>query len=187
MLTFVNKQPIEAFMCSHYPLTPEREYYEQLAIQALRLNGLLPEIIRKKFLERYFEAERLASTEIYIFADNDLIPSSPTTIKQLVEIMQDNPEYSQLGLGWLEDMEPERSNSWKTGENGKIWDFDHVGGIVAIRKGSIKNLGLIPEYKDGYGDDRVMGATARRLGYKVGIVPSLYFYNLGKKHSTFKV
>lgn len=180
MLVSVNEQ-IDCFMCSTREKSREREYFEQLTMQSLSLNGFTPKVLYKPLLLRYYEAERRASSPFYIFCDNDIVLATPDTLLQLVEVMRRHPEYSQLGLGWLPNMNPERDSSWKTGENGEIWDFDHVGGCMIIRKGTIKDLGYKPEFESGYGDDRVMGKVARELGYRVGVVPSLYFYHLGRE------
>jgi hypothetical protein len=177
---------VDCFMCSTRELSDERRYFEGLALKSLIGNGMSPKVLYKPMLQRYYEAEKQAKTDLYILCDNDIVLATPDTLPKLISIMGQHPEYSQLGLGWKSDMEAERNSSWKTNENGDIWDFDHVGGCLVIRKGIIRDLGYMTEFESGYGDDRVMGKVARELGYRVGIVPSLYFYHLGAKYSTLQ-
>jgi hypothetical protein len=162
----------------------KRDYYLGITQLALSLNGYCATIVKKPMLERYFECEYLADEHIYILSDDDVMPSTKDTLKRLVEIMRKHPEYSQLGLGWRNDMKSEENNSWIRSKDGDIWEMDHVGGIMAIRKGTIKDMGFSCDYKNGIGDDKIMGRTARELGFKVGIVPSLYFHHLGVGQST---
>lgn len=163
-----------------------RPYLFALTYHALVRNGMRPKLVRKPLLERYYECEDRARTPIYLVCDDDCVPADDTTIRKLVDTMKSYGELSQLGLGWKADMGSERDSPWKLSEMGDdVWEFDHCGGIVAVRKGSIKNLGYKAEYPNGYGDDRVMGKTARELGYKVGVTPKLYFHHLGANQSTF--
>lgn len=179
-------QKVDCFMCSTENLSPERQYFERLTLCSLFHNGFTPQVLYKPLLLRYYEAEQRTSTPLYVFCDNDIKFPAHDTLPKLIEIMEKHPEYSQLGLGWSSDMSRERNSSWKISENGEIWDFNHVGGCMVIRKGTIKDLGYKAEYESGYGDDRVMGKIARELGYKVGIVPSLYFTHLGGDYGYFK-
>jgi GT2 family glycosyltransferase len=177
---------IDCFLTSHHGLNKEREYFEELTIKSLQLNGFNPIIIRKKMLKRYFEAEKLAKSKIYIVCDNDVIFPTHDTLEKLVEIMRKNPKLSQLGLGWRKDMSPEANSSWRLGTvSDDVWEFASCGGCMAIRKGTIKDLGYKMEFEN-YGDDRVIGRIARELGYKVGIAHNLYFIHLGNEYSTFK-
>lgn len=180
---------ISTFVCSTRILSPYRRYFEELTLQSLkRQEGTLPPLmLYKPFISRYYEANKLAKTEIFLLCDNDIILPTHDTLHKAVKIMEQHPDYSQLGLGWLPDMERERQSSWKTGENGEIWEFDHCGGCVLIRKDSIKDLGYKAEFENGYGDDRVMGKTARELGYKVGVIPSLYFIHLGNGYGEMQI
>lgn len=165
----------------------ERTYFKELTKTALISSGFNVKYIRKPMLTRYFKAEHEAQTDLYIFIDDDIIPSTVDTLKELVSIMKEHPEYSQLGLGWKPDMRSEEGSSWIRNKGDPIWEMDHCGGCMIIRKGTIKDLGIKPEFPSGYGDDRVMGETARRLGYKVGIVPHLWFHHLGVQSSTIEV
>ena len=178
---------MQVFLTSHKPLTKERKYFEKLTLLSLQLNGFKPIIIRKKMLERYFEAERLATSPIYIVCDNDIVLATPDTLKQMVEIMQKYPNLSQLGCGWG-NMQAEEHSPWRLGTIGDdVWEFHSAGGCIAIRKGTIKDLGIKMEFKN-YGDDRVIGETARAWGYKVGIAHKLKMYHLGmgNEYTTFK-
>ncbi len=163
-----------------------RPYFELLTVTALKHMGFNPIMIEKPMLERYWECERLATSDIYLVLDDDVLPSTEKTLEQLVQILRDHPDYSQLGLGWKANMNDEENNSWILHKGRLIWEMYAVGGILAIRKGTIEDIGIEPEFKSGYGDDRVLGQTARIQGYKVGIVPNLWFHHLGAKETTFK-
>jgi len=175
---------MDIFLTTHQPLSKEREYFENLTLTSLFLSGFKPIIIRKKMLERYFEAERLSTSDIYIVCDNDIMLEKPDTLKRLEETMRKYPELAILGLGWRKDMEVERNSSWKLGEMDDVWEFKSAGGCLAIRKGILKDLGFKMEFEN-YGDDRVLGETVRQLGYKVGIAHKLLMYHLGNEYTTF--
>lgn len=158
----------------------ERGYFRSLTKLAVVESGLYPKIIHKPMLERYFECERQAKSDIYILMDDDCIPATSQTLIELVALLKRRPDISQLGLGWQQSMESERGSAWKLAElDEDVWEFDHCGGIMAIRKGTIKDLGFKTDYENGIGDDKVMGKTARELGYKVGIAHKLWFHHLG--------
>lgn len=161
-----------------------RQYFLKLTQKALKLSGFAPILVEKPMLQRYFECERLSDSDIYILCDDDIIPATDTTLIELIRLMEKHPEYSQIGLAWKPDMKSEENNSWIRNKESDIWEMDHCGGCVAIRKGTIKNLGIKPEFNSGYGDDRVMGETARQLGYKVGVAPNLWFHHLGSQLTT---
>ena len=180
---------VDSFICSTPTLTPHRHYFQQITLACLqRQDGVIPpQMLYKPFILRYYEANRLAKTNIFVLCDNDIVLPTHDTLQKAIRIMEKYPNYSQLGLGWLPDMERERQSSWKTGENNEIWDFDHCGGCVLIRKDSIKDMGYKAEFDNGYGDDRVMGKIAREMGFKVGVIPSLYFIHLGDGYGEMQV
>lgn len=177
----------DAFITTTAHKIPEREYFFQLTQKALELNGFRATIVQKPMLERYFECERLAQSDIYILCDDDIIPATHDTLKHLIFLMRRHPELSQLGLGWSQNMQSEFNSSWRRGIiSPRIWEFGHCGGCMAIRKGTIRDLGYQCDYSKGRGDDQVVGDIARELGYKVGIAHQLYFHHLanGQKYST---
>jgi hypothetical protein len=177
---------IDCFLTTHKPLSKDRKYLEKLTVLSLRNNGFRPIMIRKKMLERYWEAERLATSDIYIVCDNDIVLPTTDTLQKLVETMRKYPELSQLGLAWKQNMDSEANSPWRIGTIGDdVWEFFACGGCMAIRKGTIKDIGIQMEFRN-YGDDRVLGQTARFLGYKVGIAHKLYMYHLGNENTTFK-
>lgn len=163
----------------------QRPYFLKLTNKALKMSGFNPIIIEKPMLERYFECEKQAKSDIYILCDDDIIPATCNTLQDLVKLLQEKTGYSQIGLAWKENMNEEENNSWIRSKEDGIWEFDHCGGCIAIRKGTIKDLGYKMEFEN-YGDDRVVGRIARELGYKVGIARNLWFHHLGQgKLSSF--
>lgn len=176
---------IDCFITSKAPRTKERGYFLSLTQLALHANGFNAIIIEKPMLERYLECERLATSDIYLLSDDDIIPGTPSTLKNLVTLMEKHPEISQLGLSLRKDLRREEMGEWIKGDIGEdIWEVDHVGGIMAIRRGTIKDNGERPSYPYGDGDDRIMGRVAREGGYKVGIANKLWFHHLGAGFST---
>lgn len=161
-----------------------RPYFHNLTLRALELSGFKPQVVVKPMLERYFECERLAKTDIYIMCDDDIIPAYQDTLSRLIDIMHDNKEYSQIGLAWRPDMQAEKGNSWTLTTDGRLWEMDHCGGCVAIRKGTII---IDKEYDEDmcYGDDRIVAQIARSNGYKIGIARDLWFHHLGINQSTY--
>lgn len=165
----------------------QRPYFLEVTLCALKAAGFEPILVHKPMLERYYECERLAKTELYILIDDDIIPNSSDTLHKLIALAEKNPQYSQIGLGWKANMQDEANSTWITSKSEDIWDFDHCGGCVCLRKGTIKDLGYEAEYESGYGDDRVMGSIARVSGYKVGVAHKLWFHHLGIQDTTFKL
>lgn len=163
----------------------KRPYFLELTKKALELSGYKPIIVQKPMLERYYECERLSTTPIYILIDDDIIPATSDTLQKLVETMEKYPELSQLGLGWKSEMGDEYNSSWRRGIIGEdVWEFDHCGGCIAIRKGTIHNNNDKCDYANGIGDDKIVGMNARKAGYKVGIAHKLFFHHLGGAFST---
>lgn len=176
---------IDCFITTQGNRSPEREYFFYLTQLALHLQGFSSKTVEKPMLERYFECDRQAESDIYIMCDDDIIPATSNTLTSLVNTLREHPEISQLGLGWRPDMKNESNNSWIRGHITKdIWEIDHVGGCVAIRKGTIKDLGYRTDYKNGIGDDKIAGKIARELGYKVAVSNKLYFHHLGSNFTT---
>src|SRR5258708_3965199 len=103
---------VNCFITTHKNRSVERDYFLGLTQLALHANGFSATIVEKPMLERYFECERLADENIYILCDDDIIPATPDTLVQLIKIMREHPEYSQLGLAWKQDMASEENNSW---------------------------------------------------------------------------
>lgn len=178
---------MDIFLTTHKPLTKERKYFEKLTWYSLVYNGFKPVRIQKPMLERYWEAERLATTDIYIVCDNDIILERPDTLLKLEETMRKHPDFAIMGLGWRKDMKAERGSAWKLGEMDDVWEFYSAGGCLAIRKGILKDLGYKMEFEN-YGDDRVLGQTVRALNYKVGVAHKLLMIHLGNgnEYTTFR-
>lgn len=178
-------RPVDCFITSHSPRTPEREYAFALTQVALHANGFNPIVIEEKMLDRYFKCDEMAESEIYIMCDNDIIPATPDTLNKLVNLMYEYPILSQLGLGWRHDLRQQEVESWVRGTiSDDVWEMDHVGGCMAIRKGTIPNLGYECDYENGIGDDKIVAKIAREMGYKVGLAPKLWFHHLGGPFST---
>ena len=160
---------IDCFITTNF----KRPYLLSLTERALYLSGFCPILIDKPLLERYFECERLATSDLYILSDDDVIPASRSTLGELIEIMREHPEYSQLGLSW-KGISKENPIIRR---RGALWELDYVGRLMVIRKGTIKPLDN--EFELHKEDGKAMGDIARKQGLKVGIVPNLFFHNLG--------
>ena len=162
-----------------------RPYFHNITLRALELSGCKPQVVVKPMLERYFECERLAKTDLYVMCDDDIVPAYPDTISKLVELMRERPDYSQISLGWKMDMNEEKRNPWFISTDGPVWENDHCGGCVVIRKGTIVDDN---DYTGDmcYGDDRVIARIARSKGYKVGVASKLWFHHLGVNQSTYE-
>ena len=177
---------MQIFLTTQKKRTDEREYFFHLTVEALRRQhgDIEITVVSKPMLERYFEAEKLATDDIYILCDDDIVPADQNTLAEIIEALRSHPEYSQMGLGWKPNMDSEKNNSWFKNTDGEIWEADHVGGCVAVRRGTIKDFGYSCDYRNGRGDDKIVGKIARELGYKVGLVPHLWFHHLGINHSS---
>lgn len=166
----------DCFVTTNY----QRPYFLKLTITALKKSGFFPILVKKPMLERYFVAEKMAKTDLYVFIDDDIIPVTQATLFEAIDLMEKHPELSQLGLGWKPNMQDEYNSSWRRGViSDDIWEFDHCGGCMIIRKGTIKDLGYKCDYKNGIGDDKVVARIARERGYKVGVAHKLWFHHLG--------
>ena len=139
-------------------------YHCSLVEKSLRLSGFLPILISGPSLFRYFECERQAQTDIYIFSDDNVIPATRNTIAQLLEVFARYPDYAQLGVNW---------DRHHFDSNKEVLERGYVRGLQVIRRGVLKDLGYAME-----DDNEAIGKTFKKLGYKVGIVKNLYSIQL---------
>jgi hypothetical protein len=145
-------------------------------------SGFKPHVITQPMLERYFEAERLARSDIYVVSDDDIIPCTEWAINEAAKLM--TPEIGMLGLSYKMGLR-EGENSWYGDEiSPGVLDADHIGGILLIRKGILEDIGESCDYPNGYGDDKVIASIVRKKGYKVGITTRYWFHHLGEGFST---
>jgi len=163
----------------------QRPYLLKLTQNALIECGYPPKFVVKPMLERYFECDRLAETDIYIMSDDDIIPATEYALDELIHLLERHPEYSHIGLGWHKDMSFEKDNgNIMHKDSDDLWEWNACGGIMAIRKGTIKDLGYECDYPNGIGDDKIIGRIARELGYKVGVANNVWFHHMGAPYKT---
>lgn len=162
----------------------ERKYLAKITLKALSLNGECAWLVNAPMLDRYFECESKSRTGIYILSDDDIIPAREDSIKNLVKILEERPEYGIIGLSWKPNLKAEEVSGWLIKDEGDVLEMDHVGGIMAIRKGVLEDLGERCDYENGTGDDKVIGRIIRKKGYKVGLYIKDYFHHLGAGNST---
>ena len=176
MKDIISFSMIETFITTNY----ERDYLRSITERALILNDCDIKCVHKPMLERYFECDRLSRHEVYILSDDDVIPAHPDTLVRMVAILRKCPELSQLGLAWKPGLTRQEIGDWYRGEiASNILEVDHVGGIVAIRKSTIQDLGYKCDYPKGIGDDKIVAKIARERGYKVGLLIDDYFHHIG--------
>lgn len=163
-----------------------RDYFLLLTQVALKIGHRLT-IVVEPMLERYFKAEELSTTDIYIFSDDDIIPSEINGVSRLVQCLKENPSYGMIGMSWKPNLTCEEMGKWcYRKESEHLLEVDHVGGIMAIRKGilarNISDMKL--DYQNGIGDDKIACDIIRKKGYKVGLYTGTYFHHLGQGKST---
>lgn len=144
--------------------TSKNPYYSSLTERALKLSGFLPILINAPSLFRYFQCESEATTDIYIFSDDNVIPATRNTVTELLEVFERYPDYAVLGLC-------ERDETFRS--NKEVLERESVKGIQAVRRGILRELG----YRDDE-DSAAIARTFKSLGYKVGITRNLYSINL---------
>lgn len=155
----------------------------------LTCEALLPDMIVNDFppFMNYLECERIATTDIYVICDDDIIPARKDTVENLCYMLEAHPEIGILGLAYKSNMQKEDMVGWIRGEDidRDIFDIDHVGGIFAIRRGILEDLGERPNRNAGIGDDMVLCRQFRKKGYKVAIYVGDWFIHIGEGKSTY--
>lgn len=175
---------IDSFICTQKNRNPDRDYFFYITDISFTIAGLRPKIVIQPMLKRYLHAEKAAKTAIYIFSDDDIVPENSKTLEKLVYTLSIRPEYGMIGLSWKRGLTCEEMGKWCLGEDEGILEMDHIGGIMAIRKGIIEDTGDECDYENGYGDDKVIGNIVRQKGYKVGILPNDIFHHLGAGYTS---
>lgn len=180
-----NNSTIETFMTS---VSKRSDYYRLVTQKALELSGCSVNLIENSpMLDRYKVAEMLSTEEIYVLCDDDIIPSSKHAIKNMVECLRSHPEFGIMGLSWKKGISCGEMGEWCKGEYDKeVLVFDHVGGIMAIRKGCIPESTWNEkcDYQNGLGDDKVVCRSVLKNGYKTGLYTQDWFTHLGHYQST---
>lgn len=175
---------IEAYLCTTKYRDRTRNYFHNLTAFAFSSLDTDYHFLQEPMLERYYEAERRAKRPMYIFSDDDIIPEKEDSLQLLVQALSDYPQYAMIGLAWKKGLNCEEMGKWfYRKESDDLWEVDHVGGIMAIRKGVIEDLGEKCDYPNGIGDDKVICAGIRKSGYKVGLLAKERFHHLGECHS----
>jgi hypothetical protein len=149
--------------CFISPLN-KNPYHCSLTEKALNLSGFLPILIKAPSLFRYFECEKQAQTDVYIFSEDNVLPITRNTVKELLEVFERYPDYGILGLN-------EQGTEYRS--NKEVLERESVKGLQVIRKGILKDLGYVDDE-----DTEAIARTFKRLGYKVGITRNLYSINL---------
>lgn len=135
--------------------------------------------------ENILECEKKATTDIYVVSDDDIIPSRADTVRRLCEKMDEHPEIGIMGLAWHPALSPDSFAAWTKEEiEWKLWEVDHVGGITAIRRGILEDMGDRPNTLLAIGDDKLIANVIRKKGYKVAIWLDDCFYHIGEGKST---
>lgn len=170
---------IDCFITTNF----QRPYFLDLTSRALVLSGLEVQFVNEPMLERYYECERRALSDVYVLSDDDVIPHSKDALRNLVKVLEKRKDYGMIGLSYKPNLKSEET-SWCMGVDNDVLQFDHVGGIMAIRKGVLTPTSELPDYRNGHGDDRIVGKIFRENGYKVGILSAEHFIHLGEGKST---
>lgn len=125
------------------------------------------------------KAEELATTEIYIVADDDCLVIGKEFAKTGVEIMKRHPEYGILTPTSIcdgpypSDLAPGYKNL------PEVMNMHAVGGVCFIRKGILTEFRDCPAQKI----DHVICDQFQAKGYKSGVMPHLRYNHLGYEFS----
>lgn len=179
-----------------------RQYFRQLVRDAVVLNGCDHPLMISDAepLERFLLADKRAKVDVgdfYIICDDDCLPATPSAFERAIEILEEFDEIGILGLAWKRGLRPDDMGAWKKSDYfdvddesfpTRVWEVDHVGGIIAVRKGALANPAPTAQFRTldlehGIGDDQVLADIVRANGFKVCITSDVWFHHLGEGFS----
>lgn len=129
-------------------------------------------------IESKREAERRATTDIYIVSDDDCLPIGRDFIESGVEALEARPNYGLVGASSICDgMFP--AGCARPSE--RIYETHSAGGIAFVRRGVIDPEKLPDCEEDQV--DAVVCAHVQKRGFKVGLLPQVLFNHLGCGYS----
>lgn len=162
------------------------DYFRKMTYFSLCECGLYPKIIaNRKPFECYLLTEKMANTDIYLVADDDIVVGDPMMIEHAYSMMRDNPSIGIMGFAYQKGIDASRYGSWlKENIKDSIYEIDHVGGILLLRKGAVKDYGERPDHSVGIAHDRTLADAVRKSGFKVCIDLSLHYHHIGEGYQT---
>lgn len=125
--------------------------------------------------ERRVYAEEFATSDIYVLADDDILPLQKDFIASALAIMAENPTFGKICLYTIPD-HPQHERTPGNMLNPEVFQVHGGGGVRFIRKGIVKRWEPIDK-KKGEGYDAPHCREFYRNGFKVG-----YFKNLTALH-----
>lgn len=150
-------------------------------IQPMHSCVMMPE---KNFhIESKREAERRATTPIYVIADDDALPLGKNFIEQGVKTLARFADYGLVGATSISDGQYPAGKTFRYGEPqiSDVEKTESAGGIVFVRRGVI-NPDELPNCDADQVDETVC-THVRKRGFKVGLLPHVRFNHLGSGFS----
>lgn len=130
--------------------------------------------------ERRCYAEEFAKSDIYILADDDILPLQKGFVMNALAIMRANPEFGKLCLYTIPDHPiPETGAGVKS--NAYLFQVHGAGGVRFIRKGVVERWAPM-DGKEGY--DAPHCREFHRKGFRVGYFRNLKGLHLGWGYTT---
>ena len=120
------------------------------------------------------EAERRATTDIYVIADDDCLILGKNFISDGVFAMERFKEYGLLTATSISDGEFQESRMYPP-----PIERHAVGGVVFVRRGILKDFDI----PDAAHTDGAICDEMKRRGYKTGVLPWVRMNHLGAGYS----
>lgn len=140
------------------------------AMEPVRLRHIVDRPIR----EARLRAEELATSDPYLFLDDDVLPFGKNWIRKGTAILLANPEYAIASTRSV--IKEEMLNLSHEQEEADIFEARCVGAPMWIRKGILKDD--LPEFQ--FREECVaIDAYVRQKGFKEGIINGIFHHHLG--------
>lgn len=164
----------------------QADYFRTMTFTSLLNCGHQPKFIsNQKPFECYLTAEKEAKTDIYLVCDDDVVIGAKGMIETAFQVMQEHPEIGLLGFVYRKGVHPSQYGSWlKNQLTDDIYEIDHTGGVLMLRKGAVRDYGERPDHSVGIAHDRTLASAVRQSGFKVCIDFSLHYNHIGEGYST---
>jgi hypothetical protein len=128
--------------------------------------------------ERRIIADDMAQSDIYILADDDILPLQKNFVMNALAVMRAHPQFAKVCLYTIPDHPQKEAGSFQDDD---IFQVHGGGGVRFIRKGIAKQW----EPSDGQeGYDAPHCREIYRRGFKVGYFKNFTGLHLGWGHTT---
>lgn len=127
---------------------------------------------------RRFHAEEMSKSDIYVLADDDILPLQKDFLARGEAILRAHPDFGKICLYTIPDDPKRESGSFQDED---VYQVHGGGGVRFIRKGIVEQWAPI-DGREGY--DAPHCREFYKRGFKVGYFKNLTGLHIGWGHTT---